>query len=128
MHVMTDMIATDAEGTRRAGRDAWLENSLSLLGERGADGWLSPQKVAQQVGLNYENFRKRFALLTRESPARYQKRRRLEWACAAIYHGDSSLKEIADSLGFCDVFHFSKAFKQEIGFTPSDYRRRVRGK
>ena len=37
------------------------------------------------------------------------------------------LKQIADTLGFCDVFHFSKAFKQEIGFTPSDYRRRVRG-
>lgn len=127
LNVMTDMIAADAEGMRRASRDAWLESSLRLLGERGPDGWLAPQQVARQVGLNYENFRKRFAQLAHESPARYQKRRRLEWACAAIYHGDSSLKQIADSLGFCDVFHFSKAFKQQIGFTPSDYRRRVRG-
>ncbi|HUG12804.1 MAG TPA: AraC family transcriptional regulator [Opitutaceae bacterium] len=127
LHVLTDMIAADADSTRRAGRDTWLESSLRLLGERGTEGWAAPQDVAQHVGLSYENFRKRFAELTHESPARYQKRRRLEWACAAIYHGESSLKQIADSLGFCDVFHFSKAFKQEIGFTPSDYRRRVRG-
>ena len=80
------------------------------------------------MGLSYENFRKRFVQLMGESPGRYQKRRRIEWACAAIYHGDSSFKEIADLLGFCDVFHFSKAFKQVIGFTPSEYRRRVRGR
>ncbi len=127
LHVVTDMIAADAESTRQAGRDTWLEKSLRLLGDRGVTGWLTPQAVAPQVGLNYENFRKRFVELTGESPGRYQKRRRLEWACAAIYQGGSSLKGIADTLGFCDVFHFSKAFKQEIGFTPSDYRRRVRG-
>ena len=127
LHVVTDMIASDTESTRQAGRDAWLEKSLRLLGDRGPAGWFTPQEVAPEVGLNYENFRKRFVELTGESPGRYQKRRRLEWACAAIYHGESSLKQIADTLGFCDVFHFSKAFKQEIGFTPSDYRRRVRG-
>ena len=127
LHVMTDMVAADTESTRLAGRDAWLEKSLRLLGDRGPAGWPTPQQVAPQVGLNYENFRKRFVELTGEAPGRYQKRRRLEWACAAIYQGGSSLKQIADTLGFCDVFHFSKAFKQEIGFAPSEYRRRVRG-
>jgi len=127
LSVLTDMLATDTESTRLTGRDVWLEKSLRLLGDRGATAWATPQEVAKQVGLNYENFRKRFVQLTSESPGRYQKRRRLEWACAAIYHGDYSLKQIADTLAFCDVFHFSKAFKQEIGLTPSDYRRRVRG-
>jgi AraC-like DNA-binding protein len=127
LQVMTDMIATDAENTKQTARDVWLEKSLRLLGDRGPEGWLMPQQVAPQVGLSYENFRKRFVELMGESPGRYQKRRRLEWACAAIYHGDISFKEIADTVGFCDVFHFSKAFKQEIGFTPSEYRKRVRG-
>ena len=83
--------------------------------------------MARKIGLSYENFRKRFAQLTGESPGRYQKRRRLEWGCAAIYHGELSLKQIADELGFCDVFHFSKAFKQQNGLAPSEYRKRVRG-
>ncbi len=128
LQVLAEMIATDAENEHRGGRDAWLERSLRMLGERGEGGWASPQAVALEVGLSYENFRKRFVQLMGESPGRYQKRRRIEWACAAIYHGDSSFKEIADLLGFCDVFHFSKAFKQVTGFTPSEYRQRVRGR
>jgi AraC-like DNA-binding protein len=127
VQVMTEMLAADSETTQQQGeRDPWLEKSLRLLGEGGSE-WPAPQAVAKEVGLSYENFRKRFAQLTGESPGKYQKRRRLEWACAAIYHGELSLKEIADSLGFCDVFHFSKAFKQEIGFAPSEYRKRVTG-
>lgn len=128
LQLITEMIAIDAESTRETTRDGWLEKSLRRLSERGPSGWPSPQEVATEVGLSYENFRKRFVQLTGESPGRYQKRRRLEWACADIYHGEHSLKQTADTLGFCDVFHFSKAFKQEIGITPSEYRRRVRGR
>ncbi len=127
VRVLGDMVAADSE-TTRSGRDAWFDESLRLLGDRSAAGWPSPQETARRVGLTYENFRKRFAQLSGESPGKYQKRRRLEWACASIYHGQLSFKQIADTLGFCDVFHFSKAFKQEIGVTPSEYRRRFRGK
>lgn len=127
IQVITEMLAADSEGQVRPGRDAWLEKSLHLLGDRTTGGWPSPQDVARQIGLNYENFRKRFAQVMGESPGHYQKRRRLEWASAAIYQGEQSLKQIADELGFCDVFHFSKAFKQEMGLTPSEYRKRVRG-
>lgn len=127
LEVISDMVAADAENTQQSATDAWLETSLRLLGERSANGWLTPQNVARHVGLTYENFRKRFVRLTGESPGRYQKRRRIDWACAAIYHGEQSLKLIADELGFCDVFHFSKAFKQMIQQTPSEYRKRVRG-
>ncbi len=127
IQVITEILAADNEGRVRPGRDDWLEKSLHLLGDRSSGGWPSPQEVARQIGLNYENFRKRFARVMGESPGHYQKRRRLEWASAAIYQGEQSLKQIADELGFCDVFHFSKAFKQEVGLTPSDYRKRVRG-
>jgi AraC-like DNA-binding protein len=120
------MAATVAAGTARG--EAWFEQSLRLLGQRRAGAWATPQAVAREVGLSYENFRKRFAALGGESPGQYQKRRRLEWACAAIYQGERSLKQIADELGFCDVFHFSKAFKQVVGTTPSEYRTRVRGR
>lgn len=127
LQVLSEMIAADNENARQSRGDVWLEKSLRLLGERSATGWPAPQAVARQVGSNYESFRKRFAQLTGESPGRYQRRRRIDWACAAIYHGELSLKHIADELGFCDVFHFSKAFKQVMRQTPSEYRRRVRG-
>jgi AraC-like DNA-binding protein len=127
LDVLAEMISTDDEASRETKQSGWLEQSLRILGHRTAKGWTTPQEAASEVGLSYENFRKRFAEFTDESPGQYQKRRRLEWACAAIYQGEHTIKEIADDLGFCDVFHFSKAFKQVIGTTPSEYRRRVRG-
>jgi AraC-like DNA-binding protein len=126
--VVTEMIAADSEGREQATGEAWLDKSLRLLGYRTTAGWKTPQEVAREVGLSYENFRKRFAQLSGESPGQYQKRRRLDWACAAIYQGEHTIKQIADELGFCDVFHFSKAFKQVVGITPSEYRRRVSGR
>jgi AraC-like DNA-binding protein len=127
VEVLTEMLAAPDDATKAPERDAWVEKSLRLLGHRSARGWLTPQAVAREVGLSYESFRKLFAQIGGESPGQYQKRRRLDWACAAIYHGEHSLKEIAHEVEFCDVFHFSKAFKQVVGMTPSEYRRRVTG-
>lgn len=125
--LITDMAATQAEA-RRSPREAWLGESMHLLAEPSAHGWLSPQEAAQRVGLSYENFRKLFAKHVGESPGAFQKRRRIEHACAMIYQSSRSFKDLADEHGFCDVFHFSKAFTQVMGESPSAYRKRVNGK
>jgi AraC-like DNA-binding protein len=122
IQLVTDLLATDEEASRSQ-VDIWVAESQQLLGEQ---RW-SPQDVARRVGLSYESFRKRFAEKVGVSPGQYQKRRRIERACAAIYQDNRSLKELADELGFCDVFHFSKTFRQVTGEAPSDFRRRVRG-
>ena len=106
---------------------AWLSESQRLLGGAGERSWPTPQTVARAVGLSYENFRKQFAARTGVSPGQFQKRKRIERAQSAIYQGDRTLKQLAEELQFCDVFHFSKAFKQVTGTTPSEFRRKVRG-
>ncbi len=126
VHLLTDMATTHAEATRPPGK-AWLTDSMQLLAEPTERGWLNPKEVAGNVGLSYENFRKLFARHTGDSPGRFQKRRRIERACAAIYQGKHSFKEIADELGFCDLFHFSKAFRHITGETPSSFRKKARG-
>ena len=125
-YLLSDMAASHQE-VGKAARNAWLEDSLHLLSSPSADRWLTPQAVAQSVGLSYENFRKRFSKETGESPAHFQKRRRIEFACAAIYQNSHSFKRLADELGFCDVFHFSKVFRQVTGETPSTFRKKALG-
>lgn len=122
IQLVADLLATEEEASR-SHEDLWVAESQQMLGEQ---RW-SPQDVARRVGLSYESFRKRFADKLGVSPGQYQKRRRIEYACAAIYQDNRSLKELADELGFCDVFHFSKTFRQVMGEAPSDFRRRVRG-
>ncbi|MCW5549558.1 MAG: helix-turn-helix domain-containing protein [Opitutaceae bacterium] len=127
LQLVCDLAAADAEARLSLERDAWLAESQRLLGSPGGRGWLTPQQVARQVGLNYDNFRKQFALRLGLSPGQFQKRKRIDRACAAIYQGSHGFKELAEELEFCDVFHFSKAFKQVMGITPSEFRRKAHG-
>lgn len=126
LQVLTEMLAADADA-KRAPQDVWLERSLRLLAERTEKGWLTPQQVARKIGLSYDNFRKQFAARVGLPPGQYQKRQRVDRACAAIFQGSHGFKELAEELDFCDAFHFSKAFKQVVGQTPSEFRRKVRG-
>ncbi len=125
-YLIADMSATHTEASRTS-EDAWLEESMYLLSGPTDAVWLEPQTVAQRVGLSYENFRKQFVRRSGDSPAQFQKRRRIEHACAAIYQNSHSFKELADELGFCDVFHFSKVFRQITGDTPSAFRKKAQG-
>lgn len=125
LHLIYDMSAADAEGSARFARERWLEESQRLLANRGDHGWPSPEEVAQEVGLNYDNFRKQFSLKLGISPGQFQKRKKIDRACAAIYQGSHGFKELADELAFCDVFHFSKTFKQVMGMAPSTFRKKA---
>jgi AraC-like DNA-binding protein len=125
--VLTAMLALRESDAHGPAGGAWLEESQRLLGAPEPRGWLAPQGVAQRVGLSYENFRKQFAARTGVSPGQFQKRKRIERAQSAIYHGDRTLKQLAEELEFCDEFHFSKAFKQVTGTTPSEFRKKVCG-
>ena len=60
-----------------------------------------------------------------QSFAKYQMNRKLEMAARQIeLEPDVRLAEIAATLGFCDEFHLSKAFKRKYGVPPSQYRRK----
>jgi AraC-like DNA-binding protein len=58
-----------------------------------------------------------------QSFSKYQMNRKLEMAARQIeLEPDVRLAEIAVTLGFCDEFHLSKAFKRRYGVSPSQYR------
>ena len=49
----------------------------------------------------------------------------MEQACNLLHDNDRSLREIAEELGFCDEYHFSKQFSKTIGWSPKEYRVRT---
>ena len=46
---------------------------------------------------------------------------KLYYACELIKNTSMNMSEIADYLGYCDVFYFSKLFKRKFGKSPSTY-------
>jgi AraC-like DNA-binding protein len=125
--LLIEMATTDA-AARENPMDDWLEEGIRLLGEPDKQqGWRTPQEVARQLGQSYETFRKRFTSLTGKPPRQFQKQRKIDLACSAIYQGGDNFKDLAETLGFCDVYHFSKTFRAVVGTPPAEYRRSVRG-
>lgn len=114
------------DAPRREMEPAMVE-AMSLLAAPVEGSWLHGDEAGARLGISPETFRKRFARAVGIPPARFQKQKKIERACAALYQGPLSLKQLASDLGFFDEFHFSKAFKQVVGQSPSAYRRRLGG-
>lgn len=54
--------------------------------------------------------------------AEYINSEKLYYACELIKNTSMNISEIADYLGYCDVFYFSKIFKRKFGKSPSKFR------
>ncbi len=83
---------------------------------------LTIQKVAEDMGVSYSNFRKLFKEFTGISPATYQQDLRLQRAKELLSTTDMSIKEIAYRLNFESPDYFSAKFKIKTGRRPSELR------
>ena len=64
-----------------------------------------------------------FSLYSKKTPLQIIQERIIAEAKRLFYYTDKSVKEIADELGFEEVAHFSKFFKNCTNQTPSDIKK-----
>ena len=83
---------------------------------------LTIQKVAEEMGVSYSNFRKLFKEFTGLSPATYQQELRLLRAKELLSTSELTVKEIAYRLNFESPDYFSAKFKAKMGCKPSDIK------
>lgn len=79
--------------------------------------------LAALCGISTVYFRKLFLRLTGKSPLTYVHELRIAKAKRMLRSDYDSLAEIAISLGYADVYSFSKAFKKHEGISPTQYVR-----
>lgn len=80
------------------------------------------KKIALELGLNYETFRRNFQRRAGLPPGKYFDEMRCKEACKRLSETQSPCWEIAHYLGFCDEQHFSRRFKAWKGLSPRNYR------
>ncbi|MBR1389239.1 MAG: helix-turn-helix domain-containing protein [Prevotella sp.] len=85
---------------------------------------LTIQRIAEEMGVSYSNFRKLFKEFTGLSPATYQQELRLQRAKELLSTTEMSVKEIAYRLNFDSPDYFSAKFKAKMGCKPSDIKSR----
>ena len=116
-----DCYQVEAQSTQ-----AWIDRAMHTL-ETHLTNSEGVRHSAQAMGQSYDAFRKKFTRLTGHAPKHTMLNRQMEQAARLLIETSLSIQTIAEQLGFCDQFHFSKRFKQHLGITPSKYRKRLKG-
>ncbi len=105
-----------ASASRFADLAAWIVGHL--------DRDLSVETLAERVNLCPRQFTRRFKDEFRSTPAAFVQRLRLDEARVRLAAADSTVENIADSVGFRDPDSFRRAFVQQFGLAPTQYRGR----
>src|SRR5882672_8495044 len=80
--------------------------------------------MAMAARLQRRTLLRRFASATGMSPIKYCRAVRIARARELLEGGDTSQKQIAESLGYKDVPSFARVFRKAVGSPPGAYRKR----
>lgn len=106
---------------RRITRDkyACIRPGIQMLEQ---DSDLSLSEIAAKCGVSDCYFRRLFRQYSGESPMDFRQRLRIERAKQLLLSDEQyTVSEVAQELGFSDVYHFSKTFKNYCGVSPKKF-------
>lgn len=106
--------------------DAQIGRALSAIHRDPARPW-SVAALAAEAGLSRSAFAIRFAEVVGQTPLRYVTSWRLDRAADYLRGGTARIAEIATLTGYGSEPAMSRAFKQQFGVSPAQYRRDAAG-
>ncbi len=80
-------------------------------------------ELSRSVGLSRTQLLRDFQAIFNTSPYSHLRNMRLRKAKTILYEGETNITETAYLIGYSSASHFTKAFKQHFGMTPSSYIR-----
>lgn len=86
---------------------------------------ITVEKIAKTLHLTPAHLTRKFRAATGLSPKQYILNKRIEYAKELLANTNSSIFEIANSVGFFDQLYFSRIFKIKEGMSPSEYRKQL---
>ena len=120
---LASALAAQTGSTGNTGFRTWPDWVISAVQQMESNISAPVETIARAAGLSYESFRKKFRTITGDSPSHYRTRIAVDQARKLIYEQRLTNKELAEKLGFCDEFHFSRRFQQITGQRPKEFRR-----
>lgn len=101
---------------------AWLVEAMDELSDPSGNE-IDYEDLAHRLNMALSTFRRRFRELTGMPPHRFRLESIIAAARQRLGETEQPVKQIADELGYRDVFYFSRQFKQVTGVSPAAYRR-----
>lgn len=99
-----------------------LEPALSYINQN-YDKPIKNEILADLCNLSVTHFRRLFSEQIGKSPLQYREAVRVHWAIKQLESRMFTISEIAERLGYSDIYHFSKVIKKHTGNPPSFYKK-----
>lgn len=83
---------------------------------------LSLEEMASYTGRSLSTFKRDFQKYSELTPQRWITQRRLEAACELLRTSRQKVSEVCGKVGFKNLSHFSKIYKERYGVSPTEMR------
>lgn len=119
-----------AHGTRAEAADGRLDElrgAMELI-DREYASHLTLADLAAAAHMSESHFCRSFAAVAHKTPFSYLQQVRIQKSCQYLKNSDLAVSRIAVSCGFNDLSYYARRFREQLGCTPTEYRRRARSK
>jgi AraC-like DNA-binding protein len=125
-HLFFDWLArTEKRAHHAKHTDLAVERVVEAIKRNPQMKW-SLDEMAAVSGMSCTSLRTAFHQILGKSPGQVRMQMKLAHAYEHLRRGDRNVTEVAEALGFCDPFYFSKMFKLEFSIPPSKVRHHPR--
>jgi signal transduction histidine kinase/DNA-binding response OmpR family regulator len=100
--------------------EKFLAKVLEVIEKHISEEEFSIEECSSEVGFSRTHFHKKLRALVGKSPSQYVRTVRLYRAKQLIEEEKGNVSEIAYSVGFSSPAYFSRCFREEFGYPPSD--------
>ncbi len=98
-----------------------IKNGVSYINAHFKEPDIDFNYVAETCRMSYSNFRRLFTECMGISPTKYLINKKIEYAKDLLATGQCNVSGAAYSVGYSDIYYFSRIFKKVTGYAPSKY-------
>lgn len=99
--------------------------NITCIVEENITNSLSLRQLARLAGRSVSSFRRDFLYIYNMPPSRWIRLKRLEKAQQLLANTNMTVTDICYTLGFESIAHFSRIFKSNFGYPPSEMRGKI---
>jgi len=101
--------------------DVLMDNVMKAISKNIDDNEFGVESLAKEVGLSRTHLQRKMKDVTGLSVAEFIRNIRLEQAARLLKEQKINVSQVAYSVGFSNLAHFSTVFKKHFGVTPTEY-------
>ncbi len=122
--LLAQLFKTGSKEYRPKGKQTLLQPAIDYIAEHYFEPDITNDRLAALCGISTVYFRKSFERVYGKPPIRYLHEYRVQRAKDILSSDYDSVTQVAASVGYGSVYHFSKMFKQYTGMSPTEFAKR----